>query len=194
VIASVAGRVSALSPSGAVLEVGGIGLELSCTPATLAGLRVGEQVTLAASLVVREDSLSLFGFADADERSTFEILQTATGVGPRLAQAVLAVLSPEAVRAAVAGEDLPALMRVPGIGRKGAQRIVLELKDRLAGPALGASAGSGVSEQVRAGLLELGYSAREADDALAALGPATGADAGDVGARLRAALSVLRRR
>jgi Holliday junction DNA helicase RuvA len=191
-IASVCGRVAGLAPGSAVLVVGGaVGLELSCTPATLAGLRLGEEATLAASLVVRDDSLTLYGFADADERATFEILQTASGVGPRLAQAVLAVLNPEAVRAAVAAEDLPALVGVPGIGRKGAQRIVLELKDRLAGPQRPVPGGAVVSEQVRAGLLELGYTAREADDALAAAGPDPG---DDVGARLRAALSVLRRR
>ena len=135
-IAFVAGRVAALAPDGVVVEVGGIGLSVQCTPGTLAGLRVGEPTNLPTSLVVREDSLTLYGFADEDERVVFELLQTASGVGPRLAQAMLAVHSPEALRLAVAAEDLVALTQVPGIGRKGAQRIVLELKDRL-GPSSG---------------------------------------------------------
>ena len=94
-------------------------------------LRVGERTTLATSLVVREDSLTLYGFATADEREFFELLQTATGVGPKLAQAALAVLSPDELRAAIATENLVQLCKVPGIGRKGAQRLVIELKDKI---------------------------------------------------------------
>ncbi|HMA47660.1 MAG TPA: Holliday junction branch migration protein RuvA, partial [Frankiaceae bacterium] len=137
-IASVSGRVAALAPDTAVVEVGGVGLLVQCTPATLATLRVGEPAALTTALVVRETELTLYGFADADEREVFEALQTAGGVGPRLAQAVLAVHTPDAVRRAVATEDLDALTRVPGIGRKGAQRIVLDLKDRLGPPTTGA--------------------------------------------------------
>ena len=121
-IASLHGRVAALGPDGVVVEVGGVGLAVSCTPGTLAGLRPGQSARLATSLVVREDSLTLYGFADDDERSLFELLQTASGVGPRLAQAVLAVHPPEEVRRAVATADIPALTRVPGIGRKGGRR------------------------------------------------------------------------
>lgn len=176
-IASVAGRVAGLLPDGAVVEVGGVGLFLSCTPAVLAGLRIGESTRLATSLVVREDSLTLYGFADEDERTVFELLQTATGVGPRLAQAVLAVHRPDAVRRAVVTEDLTALTLVPGIGRKGAQRMVLELRDRL-GPEVGApspAAPAGTTrgpdwrDQVRTGLVGLGWSAREAEEALSAV-------------------------
>ena len=105
-IASVRGRVAALGPDGAVVEVGGVGLAVPCTPGTLAGLRVGEEARLATSLIVREDSLTLYGFADDDERSLFELLQTASGVGPRLAQAVLAVHTPDAVRKAIATGDI----------------------------------------------------------------------------------------
>ena len=123
-----------------LVRVGGVGLSVQCTPGTLAGLRVGESTHLPTSLVVREESLTLYGFADEDERVVFELLQTASGVGPRLAQAMLAVHSPDALRLAVATEDLAALTQVPGIGRKGAQRIVLELKDRL-GAARGGRAG-----------------------------------------------------
>ena len=107
---------------------------MQCSPGTLAGLRPGERARLATSLVVREDALTLYGFATDDERNTFELLQAASGVGPRLALAMLAVLSPDGLRRAVAAEDLTALTRVPGIGRKGAQRIVLELAGRLGSP------------------------------------------------------------
>ncbi|HEU4676185.1 MAG TPA: Holliday junction branch migration protein RuvA [Motilibacteraceae bacterium] len=209
-IASVRGRVAAVAPPAAVVEVGGVGLAVQCTPSTLAALRVGEEAFLATSLVVREDSLTLYGFSDDDARAVFEVLQTASGVGPRLAQAMLAVHSPDALRRAVATEDLAALVQVPGIGRKGAQRIVLELKERLAAtggstaPAVGtvtasaAVAGPGSSWQVplHGALVGLGWSSREADDAVAAVAPEAEqalADGGtpDVSALLRAALRTL---
>jgi Holliday junction DNA helicase RuvA len=201
VIAFVDGQVAALAPDAAVLVVGGVGLALQCTPGTLARLRVGERVQLATSLVVREDSLTLYGFVDEDERTTFELLQTANGVGPRLAQAMLAVHSPDDLRRAVATEDLNALMLVPGIGRKGAQRIALDLKDRLGavigtGPTRGAThQPGGWREQVHAALIGLGYAARDADDAVARVAdePAAEADPPDVGALLRAALRGLAR-
>jgi holliday junction DNA helicase RuvA len=206
VIAHVAGSVAAVAPDGAVIDVGGVGLLVQCTPATLAGLRPGEQARVATSLVVREDSLTLYGFATDDERNLFELLQTASGVGPRLAQAMLAVLTPDALRRAVATEDLTALMSVPGIGRKGAQRIVLELTGRLGGPAdavTTAAAGAPApgqpqwQEQVRAGLVSLGWGSREADQAVAAVEPDLAADgepgAVDVAVALRAALRLLGR-
>ena len=130
-IASVHGQVAAVSAAGAVVEVGGVGLAVSCTPNTLARLRVGQSARLSTSLVVREDSLTLYGFSDDDERSIFELLQSASGVGPRLAQAVLGVLPPTEVRRAIATADVAALTRVPGIGRKGAERLVLELRDKI---------------------------------------------------------------
>ena len=174
-IAFVAGRVAALAPDGAVVEVGGVGISVQCTPGTLASLRLGEAAHLPTSLVVREDSLTLYGFADDDERAVFELLQTASGVGPRLAQAMLAVHDPDVLRQAVATDDFVTLMQVPGIGRKGAQRIVLELKDRL-GAVRGAPGplhpvGRGAarwSEQLHSALLGLGWSSREADDGVAA--------------------------
>ena len=141
-IAHVRGRVAAVTLNSAVLEVGGVGLELMCTPGTLAGLRTGQEATLPSSLVVREDSLTLFGFADEDEKAVFELVQTASGVGPKLAQAMLAVLSPDGVRTAIAVDDVKTLTKVPGIGQKGAQRIILELKDRLGAPAGHARVGS----------------------------------------------------
>jgi holliday junction DNA helicase RuvA len=213
-IAHVTGSVAAVAPDGAVIDVSGVGLLVQCTPATLAGLRLGEQARVATSLVVREDSLTLYGFASEDERNTFELLQTASGVGPRLAQAMLAVLTPDALRRAVAAEDLAVLTSVPGIGRKGAQRIVLELAGRLGPPADEAGAGlarrpaAAVApqwrDQVRAGLVSLGWQAREADQAISAVeseltepgaaepGAAEPAEV-DVAVALRAALRVLGR-
>lgn len=192
-IAQVTGSVTALAPDSAVITVAGIGLLVQCTPDTLATLRPGSVVTLATALVVREDSLTLYGFANADERAVFESLQTATGVGPRLAQAVLAVHRPDAVRRAVADEDVAALCAVPGIGRKVAQRLILELRDRLGAPEgqiVRPVPTSGLDE-ARSGLLSLGYGAREADAALAAVD--ADVDPSDTPAVLRAALAVLRR-
>ena len=112
-IAHLNGTVAGVSPDGAVIDVGGVGLRVQCTPDTLASLKPGEAARVATSLVVREDSLTLFGFGSEDERNVFELLQTASGIGPRLALAMLAVHSPDALRRAVATEDLNALTRSP---------------------------------------------------------------------------------
>jgi Holliday junction DNA helicase RuvA len=215
-IAFVSGAVAALGPDAAVVEVGGVGLSVQCTPGTLAALRIGEPARLATSLVVREESLTLYGFADDDERTVFELLQTASGIGPRLAQAMLAVHSPDALRRAVATEDLGALCLVPGIGKKGAQRIVLELKDRLGLPEPrhtldipGAVDGvatharafplqRGWREQIHGALVGLGWTSREADEALVAVAPevdeaAARGETPDVAALLRSALRTLGR-
>ncbi|GAA2723835.1 Holliday junction branch migration protein RuvA [Cellulomonas aerilata] len=199
-IASVRGTVQAVRLDGAVVEVGGVGLLVHATPTTLGSLRVGADATLATSLVVREDSLTLFGFADADERSVFEAVQTVSGVGPRLALAMLAVHSPDTLRRAVATEDLTALKRVPGIGHKGAQRIVLELAGRLgaptdlpgAAPVPAAARGDRRGEVVDA-LVGLGWNAKAAEDAVSGVvdesaPPVSDADVAGV---LRAALRAL---
>lgn len=203
-ISHVRGTVAGVTLSSAVLEVGGVGLELMCTPGTLATLRTGSEVTLPTSLVVREESMTLFGFLDDDEKACFELLQTASGVGPKLAQAMLAVLSPDDLRTAVATEDVKTLTQVPGIGQKGAQRIILELRDRL-GPArtnllptrLGAApAAAEWRGQVHQGLVGLGWSAREAEravDEVATTFSTNGEGAPDVAALLRAALQTLRK-
>lgn len=202
-IASVAGRVAAIAPDGAVIEVGGIGVRTHCTPGTLAALRVGEQARLATSLVVREESLTLYGFATDDERAVFELLQTASGVGPKLALSMLAVHPPNALRVAVASADLKALTRVPGIGQKGAQRIVLELKDRLGTPEEAVNAAINGErrpapwrEQVHSGLVGLGYSSRDADEAVSVVEPEAEAEAAagrvpQVAALLKSALRSL---
>ncbi|MEV5956724.1 Holliday junction branch migration protein RuvA [Streptomyces sp. NPDC051987] len=198
-IAFVSGPVAALAPDSAVVEVGGIGIAVQCTPDTLSGLRMGQTAKLATSLVVREDSLTLYGFADDDERQVFELLQTASGVGPRLAQAMLAVHSPDALRRAVATGDEKALIAVPGIGKKGAQKLLLELKDRLGAPvgapAVGTPVSQGWRDQLHAALIGLGYATREADEAVTAVAPQAEAAGGppQVGQLLKAALQTLNR-
>ena len=230
-IAHLDGVVAAVAPEGAVIDVGGVGLLVQCSPGTLAGLRPGERAKVSTSLVVREDALTLYGFGGDDERNTFELLQTASGIGPRLALAMLATFSPDGLRRAVAAADVTALTSVPGIGRKGAQRIVLELAGRLGspdegvvsggvpGPPAGPGGRAGSStytgaltwrDQVRTGLVNLGWQARDADQAIATVEPdlmaATGggqtdengnSDGGstdvDVAVALRAALRVLGR-
>jgi Holliday junction DNA helicase RuvA len=201
VIASVHGTVRAVRLDAAVLEVGGVGLLVQATPATLAGLRVGQAATLFTSLVVREDALTLFGFAEDDEREVFEVLQTVSGVGPRLALAMLAVHTPDGLRRAVAGEDLAALKRVPGIGHKGAQRIVLELADRLGAPApVGVPGGSAAAaapadrrDQVVDALVGLGWNQKAAQDAVATVldGSEEPVGEAEVAGVLRAALRTL---
>ena len=208
-IASVRGVVLAVRLDAAVVEVGGVGMLLQATPATLAGLRVGQEARLSTSLVVREDSLTLFGFADDDERDVFETVQTVSGIGPRLALAMLAVHTPDGLRAAVAGQDLNALVKVPGIGRKGAQRIVLELTDRLGAPVSGGVGSAPLvlpgsspawHDQVVEALVGLGWSAKQATDAVEAVTAVSGsshepggAAAGDVAGVLRSALRHLGR-
>ncbi|WP_328992940.1 Holliday junction branch migration protein RuvA [Kribbella sp. NBC_01245] len=175
-IAFVRGPVAAIGVDSCVIEVGGVGLQLFCHPGTLAGFRPGQEAQVFTSMVVREDSLTLYGFADDDEKQLFELLQTASGVGPRLAQAALAVLSPDQIRQAVANEDLAMLVKVPGIGKKGAQRIVLELKDKIGLPSRTVTgrplqAANDWRAQVQAGLIGLGWSARDAEDAVIAVSP-----------------------
>jgi Holliday junction DNA helicase RuvA len=201
VIASVRGRVTALGPDGAVIEVGGVGLALSCSPGTLARLRLGDEARLATSLVVREDSLTLFGFADDDERGLFELLQTANGVGPKLAQTILGVYPPREVRRAIATSDLTALIKVPGIGRKGAEKICVELRDRV-GPIdgdpaaavglAGLTALAPWTDQVLHALAGLGFTGKEATAAVDAIAEDAGENP-EVAVVLRRAIQLLGR-
>ena len=201
-IASVRGTVAALGPDGAVVEVGGVGLAVSCSPGTLARLRVGEAARLATSLVVREDSLTLYGFADDDERALFELLQTANGVGPKLAQTMLAVHPPRELRRAIATSDFAALTQVPGIGRKGAERIVIELRDRIGSidsGSPGVLSGDGVAavapwrDQLTHALAGLGFSGKEAADALDVLAADVDSENPDVSTLLRKSIQLLGR-
>lgn len=196
-IASLTGRVTALTNDAVVIDVGGVGLAAQITPSISIEMSLGSSLTLHTSLVVREDSLTLFGFVTSEERDLFELLQTASGVGPRLAQAMLSVHTPQRLRQAIVDEDLRALESVPGIGRKGAQRIVIELKDKVNGVRLVASSGqpTGPSpwrDDVHAALVGLGFSAREAteaiDQAVSSSPLLLEGDRADVAAILRAAL------
>ncbi|WP_446663801.1 Holliday junction branch migration protein RuvA [Flexivirga sp. B27] len=195
-IASLHGTVQHVGLDQVVVEVGGVGLLTHTTPGTAAALRIGGSATLSTTLVVREDALTLYGFGTADERDLFELVQTVSGVGPRIALAMLAVASPDQIRAAIAGGDVAALVKTPGIGKKGAERIVLELKDKV-GPLVAADAadtapaptGTGHG-QVSEALIGLGWSAKQADDAVAKV---TAADPSltEVSDLLRAALRQL---
>jgi len=196
-ISSVRGEVIAIGLDHAVVEVGGVGLAVQATPNTLATLRRGQQARLATALVVREDSLTLFGFTDDEQRDVFGLLQSVAGIGPRMALATLAVLDPDALATALLQGDVKALTRVPGIGPKVAQRMVLELKDKVVAPAAAPvlvpqrSGGDPRREQVVEALLGLGFTARPAE---AAVDNALAADeAADASALLRAALTALGR-
>jgi Holliday junction DNA helicase RuvA len=197
-IASVRGVVAAIAPDSAVIEIGGVGLQIQCAPATLAGLKAGVEARLATSMVVREDSLTLYGFADDDEKHLFELLQTASGVGPRLAQAVLAVHQPDVVRRAIAGADLATLTRVPGIGKKGAEKLVIELRDRIGPMPIAGGGSAGVltgawQEQVRQGVLALGWTVAQADQAVAAVAETVDGEVPPVPILLRQAIRLLGR-
>ena len=179
-IASVRGAVQHIGLDRVVVEVGGVGMLLHTTPATASAQHRGREATLATTLVVREDSLTLYGFGSDEERDIFEQVQTVSGVGPRLALAMLSVLAPDRLRAAVTGADLATLTKVPGIGKKGAERIVLELRDKIgvptgAGgttPATPVSAGPSWRDQVTDALTGLGYSGKQAEDAVSAVAAA----------------------
>lgn len=173
-IAFISGIVRSLAPTGIVIDAGGVGVELLPTARCVAGLRVGERATVPASLVVREDNWTLYGFADPDERICFQALQQAKGVGPRVALNLLSALTPDQLRTAVANGDAAALTVAPGVGAKGAQRLVLDLRDRL-GPATGAVAATSAAPVLSAGwqrdvqmaLVGLGWTAPDASAAVA---------------------------
>jgi Holliday junction DNA helicase RuvA len=206
-IASVRGVVLSAGLDSAVIEVGGVGLLLHTTAGTAASLRPGAEATLATTLVVREESLTLYGFADQDERAVFNLVQTVSGVGPRLALAMLAIHAPDGLRRAIGRGDLAALTKVPGIGKKGAERIVLELRDKIGAPSGAAPSESSrtafddSTAQVRDALIGLGWSSKQADEAVEAVAPKAGNGSGgsggsagsDVSALLRAALRELGR-
>ena len=203
-ITSLRGVVLSAGLDSAVIEVGGVGLLLHTTPATAASLRPGAEVVLATTLIVREESLTLYAFTDEDERAVFDLVLTVSGVGPRIALAMLAVHTPDGLRGAVSGGDLAALTKVPGIGKKGAERIVLELRDKIGVPTSGAAASATSratanesTAQVRDALVGLGWSAKQADEAVEAVRPTVirteASDGANVSALLRAALRELGR-
>ena len=192
-IAALRGSVLSVEPTAAVIEAGGVGYAVQATPATLAGLRVGQEAFVHTSLVVREDSMTLFGFADADEREVFDVLQTVSGVGPKLALTILATLTPDRLRQAVANADIAALTRVSGVGKKGAQRLVLEIGAKLGprrgGDDLEAPSSNARSGDVVAALVGLGFSERDAESAFSQAEKAT--PEAEVPELLRASLKIL---
>ncbi|NYH76890.1 Holliday junction DNA helicase RuvA [Actinopolyspora biskrensis] len=216
-IASVRGEVLSVGLDHAVIEVGGVGMAVYATPATLGGIRRGEEARLATSLVVREDSLTLYGFADAQARDLFTLLQTASGVGPRLALAALAVLEPWQLRDALAEGDIGVLTRVPGIGKKNAERLTLELRDKVnalpgnqavpggepAGPQGESVDGTRAADEpgpvptarlrseVGEALVGLGFSAKQAEQSVDAVLAEGGEDRLDTSTLLRRALATL---
>ncbi|WP_181773524.1 Holliday junction branch migration protein RuvA [Amycolatopsis pittospori] len=171
-ISSVRGQILAIGLDHVVIEVGGVGFAVQATPATLSTLRRGDEAMLHTALVVREDSLTLFGFADADARELFGLLQTVSGIGPRLALATLAVLDPDKLRSALVEGNITVLTQVPGIGRKGAERLTLELRDKvtaLGGPTDGSpavTAPGALRGEVVEALAGLGFPAKQAEQAV----------------------------
>jgi len=191
-ISSVRGQVLAIGLDHAVVEVGGVGLAVQATPATLATMRSGAEASLATSLVVREDSLTLFGFADAEARDLFGLLQTVSGIGPRIALATLAVLEPAQLRSALADGNITVLTQVPGIGRKGAERLIIELRDKVGALPAAAAAPTphgNVRGSVVEALVGLGFPAKQAEQAVD--GVLAGNGHGDQSTVLRKALATL---
>jgi Holliday junction DNA helicase RuvA len=166
VIAQVTGEVRSISSDRVILEVAGIGYLISVTPDTSAAMTLGASLTLHTSMIVREDSMTLFGFLDQKSREAFELVQTVSGIGPRVALSILAHLTPESLAHAIATESIETLSSVPGIGKKGAQRILLELKGKIVSTGSAPSPASTQPqwrEQLSGALTSLGYSPRDAD-------------------------------
>ena len=164
-IASLYGRIRSLHSDRAIIDVGGVGLAVIITPSTSARLSIGNDAQLFTSLVVREDALTLYGFFDEASRMAFDLVQTVTGIGPKVAMSILANMSPEDLGYAIAQENIAAIERVPGIGRKGAQRLILELKGKITHVSEGIPVGHLPlwREQLSSALISLGFSAKEAD-------------------------------
>ncbi|MCF8588035.1 Holliday junction branch migration protein RuvA [Gordonia liuliyuniae] len=172
-IASVSGEVVDIALDHAVVECAGVGYRVLATPPTLGKLVRGKQTRLLTSMIVREDSMTLYGFTDPAARDLFGLLQTVTGVGPRLAMATLAVLEPESLRRALADSDAKALTAVPGIGKRVAERLVVELRDKVdaapGAPGVPGVSASGVGGQVAEALVGLGFTENAAQQAVAAV-------------------------
>lgn len=190
-IAQLSGTVASVGLDSIVVVVSGVGFDVKVVPTYAQQVRVGDEVTVATSLIVREDSLTLMGFETADQRDVFTILQTVSGIGPRIALGALGVLSPDDLRRAVRDHDLSTLGRIPGVGKKSAQRMVLELGEKLGQPAHLGKEGTGatlnmgaVEEDVVAALVSMGWKQSQAQAAIDTLG-GQGLGASDL---LRAAL------
>ena len=168
-ISLVNGVVRSISLDKVIVEVGGVGLSLAVTQKTSAQLNIGVQVQLFTTLVVREDALTLYGFLEDGDRALFELVQTVSGIGPKVALSIVSALSPSQLAIAIAQEDISAIEKVPGIGRKGAQRLILELKGKLTD--FGTSSKSDRHqpvwrEQLTSALVSLGFNAKDSDGAI----------------------------
>jgi Holliday junction DNA helicase RuvA len=197
VISSVRGKVQSVGLDHVVIEVGGVGMAVQAAPSTLAMLRRGEEAQLSTALIVREDSLTLFGFADTDARDLFWLLLTVSGIGPRLGLAMLAVLEPDKLRAALSEGNITMLTQVPGIGKKGAERLIIELRDKVGtlpvnGEAITAPSAGVVRSSVVDALVGLGFPLRSAEQTVD--GVLAENSAADTAIVLRKSLAVLGRK
>jgi holliday junction DNA helicase RuvA len=168
-IATLSGTVKSLSPDRAIIEVGGVGMSVLINAHTSAAMTLGAHANLYTSLVVREDSLTLFGFSDEPSRVLFELVQTVSGIGPKVALSILGALTPSELAHAVNTENISAIEKVPGIGKKGAQRLILELKSKISDFSQGTYTRSHQPvwrEQLTSALVSLGFSAKDSDDAI----------------------------
>lgn len=168
-ISLVNGVVRSISLDKVIVEVGGVGLSLAVTQKTSAQLNIGVQVQLFTTLVVREDALTLYGFLEDGDRALYELVQTVSGIGPKVALSIVSALSPSQLAIAISQEDISAIEKVPGIGRKGAQRLILELKGKLTD--FGTSSKSDRHqpvwrEQLTSALVSLGFNAKDSDAAI----------------------------
>jgi Holliday junction DNA helicase RuvA len=172
-ISSIRGPVLEIRLDSLVVGIGGVGMTVMCSPDTISQARIDSEITLFTSLIVREDSLTLFGFANSENREMFEVVQGVSGFGPKLAFTILSSLPADELRTAIGNEDLARLKQTPGVGAKGAQRLVLELKDRIGTPTTGVKQSAGKESQwqvqVEQGLLGLGWSPRDAQRAITAV-------------------------
>ena len=171
-ISTVNGVVRAVHSDRLIVEVGGVGLSILVNARTAAEVSIGSQLLLYTTLVVREDSLTLFGFTNDEARTIFELVQTVSGIGPKVALSILGALTPEDLGRAIANDDVASIESVPGIGKKGAQRLILELKGKLT--SLSSSAGFSTHlpawrEDLAGALITLGFSPRDSDAAITAL-------------------------
>jgi len=194
-ISSLRGPVLEIRLDSLVVAVGGVGMTVMCSPDTISQARIDQEITLFTSLIVREDSLTLFGFANSENREMFEVVQGVSGFGPKLAFTILSSLPAEELRTAIGNEDVARLKQTPGVGAKGAQRLVLELKDRIGTPSNGAKRSASKDAQwqiqVEQGLLGLGWSPRDAQRAISAVLEEGVADTQATPELLRRALQIL---
>lgn len=168
-ISLISGVVRSIATDKVIVEVSGVGLAVSVTTQTSSQLNIGVPVQLFTTLIVREDALTLFGFLDEESRFTFELVQTVTGIGPKVALAIMGSHSPQTLAAAIAQEDISAIEKVPGIGRKGAQRLILELKGKISDFGSGHKSSHHQPvwrEQLTAALVSLGFTAKDSDSAI----------------------------